>query len=49
MVYILWFASIVITVLICKKIYLDWATEDYIKLIEKKCNNCEYRKMKESD
>jgi hypothetical protein len=47
MIYILWFASIVITVLICKKIYLDWATEDFIKLIkliENKCNNCEYKK-----
>ena len=43
MIYILWFASIVITVLICKKIYFDWTCEDYIYLIKKKCNNCEYK------
>ena len=49
MIYILWIASIVITVLISKKIYLDWATEDFINLIEKKCNNCKYRKMKGND
>jgi hypothetical protein len=49
MIYILWLASIVITVLICKKIYLDWATEDFIKLIENKCNYCEYKKMNGND
>jgi len=49
MIYILLILSIVITVLICKKIYFDWTYEDYIYLIENKCNNCEYRKMKGND